>query len=189
VVLLGLGVSAAVWGPSVFRPIIFAAQRDSHYLSIFRFLRGRYSPLYRLGITPNVDHLAGPILLLALLRAWSWSRVRNIDTASSSVLAILTMLLFYQVGFPQYQMVLFVLASYWIFRKPGQIRNRGPLLVALACYFGWLAIFDLIECTLGADFHSMQEWAGLPTFLLGCALVVCVVRSSATQSSPDQLET
>ena len=102
------------------------------------------------------------------------------------MLAIATTLLFYKVGFPQYQMVLFVLASYWVVARSKQIRNRVPLYVSLGCYFGWLGIFDVIECTKGVDFHSMQEWAGLPTFLLGCGLIVCIVRASTTQATPDQ---
>jgi Glycosyltransferase family 87 len=186
VILLGLAISEAVWGPSVFRPLLFAAQRDSQYLSIFRYLKGLYSPLIHLEIQRDFDAMSAPILFVALLRAWTWSRLRSVDTASSAVLAIVTTLLFYKVGFPQYQMVLFVLASYWVAAKSQQIRNRVPLYVALGCYFGWLSIFDVIECTKGVDFHSMQEWAGLPTFLLGCGLIVCIVRASTTQPTQDR---
>jgi hypothetical protein len=186
VILLGLAISEAVWGPSVFRPLLFAAHRDSQYLSIFRYLKGLYSPLIHMDIARNFDYMAAPILFVALLRAWTWSRLRNIETACSAVLAIATTLLFYQVGFPQYQMVLFMLASYWVVARSEQIRNRVPLYVSLGCYFGWLGIFDVIECTVGVDFHSMQEWAGLPTFLLGCGLITCIVRSSTTQAIPDQ---
>ncbi len=103
------------------------------------------------------------------------------------MLAITTTLLFYKVGFPQYQMVLFVLASYWVAARSKQIRNKMPLYVSLGCYFGWLGIFDLIECTKGVDFHSMQEWAGLPTFLLGCGLIVCIVRALTTQVEQDRV--
>jgi hypothetical protein len=188
VVLFGLGISEFIWGPSVFRPLVFAAERGSQYLSIFRYLKGLYSPFVHMDISRDLDSMSGVILFVALLRVWSWSRLGNIDTASSAVLAILTTLLFYKVGFPQYQMVLFVLASYWVVSKSHQLRNKTPLLVALGCYFGWLATFDLIEYNIGVDFHGMQEWAGLPTFLLGCVLVVCVVRSSTTQPSQEEVK-
>jgi hypothetical protein len=181
-----LGISEAVWGPSVFRPLPFAAQRESQYLSIFRYLKGQYSPLVHLEGSRNFDYLAGPILFVALLRAWTWSRLGNVDTASSAVLAIATTLLFYLVGFPQYQMVLFLLASYWVVARKEQIKNQVPLYVALGCYFGWLCIFDVIECSKGAGFHSMEEWAGLPTFVLGCGLITCIVRSATTQVVPEK---
>jgi hypothetical protein len=186
VILLGLAISEAVWGPSVFGPLLFLAQRQSEYLSIFRYLKGLYSPLLHLDIQRNFDVMSAPILFVALLRAWTWSRLRKIETACSAVLAIVTTLLFYKVGFPQYQMVLFVLASYWVVARSKQSRNKVPLYVSLGCYFGWLGIFDVIECTIGVDFHSMQEWAGLPTFLLGCGLIVCIVRASTTEPALDE---
>ncbi len=68
VILLGLAISEAVWGPSVFRPLLFAAQRSSEYLSIFRYLKGLYSPLLHLDIQRNFDDMSAPILFVALLR-------------------------------------------------------------------------------------------------------------------------
>ena len=64
---------------------------------------------------------------------------------ASSVVAILVTLLFYHVGFPQYQMVLFVLATYWAVRYRDVIRHRTLLWIAMVCYFGWLSVFDLID--------------------------------------------
>ena len=54
-------------------------------------------------------------------------------------------------------------------------------MISLACYFAWIATFTMIECTCGVHYRMMQEWAGLPTFVLGCLLVVCVVRSSPVE--------
>ena len=51
------------------------------------------------------------------------------------MLAVLVTLMFYQVGFAQYHMVLFVLASYWMMSARGAIREAIPLWVALGCYF------------------------------------------------------
>ena len=39
-IALGFGASLLLWGPSTFRPLIFAAGRSSHHLSIYRFLKG-----------------------------------------------------------------------------------------------------------------------------------------------------
>jgi hypothetical protein len=177
-IALGLGASVLLWGPSTFRPMIFAAERSSHHLSIYRFLKGVYSPLRWIDFNEDIDQAAPAFLLIALLCAWRWARKRVIDPVPSAVLAMLVTLMSYQVGFPQYQMVLFVLASYWILSAREAIRGATPLRIALGCYFGWLSVFDVIESTINIDSREMQEWIGLPTFLLGCFLLVSIVRSS-----------
>jgi hypothetical protein len=184
VIALGLGASCAIWGTSTFRPLTFAATRESSLLSILRFLRGSYSPLRWFMASSDLDAMATPFLIVTLLRAWTWCRLRWIDPVSSAVLAILTLLLFYQVGFPQYQMVLFVLATYWVVRDWERFRIRSPLAAALGCYFGWQAAFDVLYCWFGGtlgfgdELSWVPEVVGLPTFLLGCVLVVCVVREA-----------
>jgi Glycosyltransferase family 87 len=176
-IALGLGASVLLWGPSTFRPLIFAAERSSHHLSIYRFLKGRYSPLSWLVFNEDPDQAAPAFMLIALLWAWLLVRKRMIEPAPAAVLAVLVTLMFYQVGFAQYHMVLFVLASYWMMSARGAIRKAIPLWIALGCYFGWLSIFDVILSTTNIDSMGMQEWIGLPTFLLGCFLLVSIVRS------------
>ena len=137
-IALGLGASVLLWGPSTFRPLIFAAERSSHHLSIYRFLKGRYSPLSWLVFNEDPDQAAPAFMLIALLWAWLLVRKRMIEPAPAAVLAVLVTLMFYQVGFAQYHMVLFVLASYWMMSARGAIREAIPLWIALGCYFGWL---------------------------------------------------
>ena len=114
----GTGGQALIWGPSTFRPLIFAAERSSHHLSIFRFLKGPYSPLRRLDIVDDLDPAAPFFMLIALSWTWLQAQKRMIQPAPAAVLAILVTLMFYQVGFAQYHMVLFVLASYWMVSHP-----------------------------------------------------------------------
>jgi Glycosyltransferase family 87 len=178
VISMGFLISLVLWGTATLRPVIFAAGRTSEHLSIFRFLRGRYSPLRVIDFHEDLTVLAGPIVLLALWRAWSWSRRKEVDPMTSAVLAILVMLTFYPVGFPQYQMVLFLLASYWLTREGQSIRNRGLLYIALGFHFGWLATFDVIGSIVDIDSLHMQEWIGLPTFLLQCLLAAAIVHSA-----------
>jgi len=168
-----------VWGPSMFRPLTLAATRFSTMLSIFRYIRGQYSPLHALmGYAPNLDHFAVLILFLGLFRAWNWSRLHRPDPATAATLALLTTLMLYQNGFPQYQMVLLVVASYWVVRTWDQLRRRKALAVAMSLYFGWLAIFDLAYCIDEAYVITWEDAVGLPTFLLGFAFLTCLVRSS-----------
>jgi len=176
-VALGLGASVLLWGPSTFRPLIFAAGRESHHLSIYRFLKGYYSPLRRFKINENPDQAAPAFILMALLWAWRFVRKRLIEPAPAAVLAVLVTLMFYQVGFAQYHMLLFVLASYWMLSARGAVRGAIMLWIALGCYFGWLSYFDIILSTTELDSTRMQEWIGLLTFLLGCFLLINIIRS------------
>jgi hypothetical protein len=175
---LGLGLSYEVWGTATFRPLAYAATRASTRLSIFKFLQGRYSPLQGVVYPVQIDSWSTLIQFLALLRAWSWCRLKGIDPAASAVLAVLTTLLFYRVGFPQYQMVLFVLISDWVIRDTGRLHGALPLVVAAGIYFGWLAFFDVLDCLISVGYNWIEDSVGLPTFVLGSVLVACVVRSA-----------
>ncbi len=179
---LGLGASVFFWGLATFRPLIFAASRDAHHLSIYRFLKGHYSPLRWLDIRRGLQEWAPAFVMLALLRAWLWVRKRGADPAASAVIAVLLTLMFYQVGFAQYYMVLFMLATYWLLGLRGVSSEAIPLCIALGCYFGWLALFDVLLSLLEIDSLGMQEWIGLPTFLLGCWLLASLVRSPLVDS-------
>ncbi len=64
-IALGLGLSIAWWGHSTLHPLTFAATRKSTTLSIFRYIRGPYSPLVWLGGASNYDYLAPPLMFLA----------------------------------------------------------------------------------------------------------------------------
>jgi len=178
-VALGLGASVLLWGPATFRPMLFAAGRSSHHLSIYRFLKGSYSPLQWLNLHENPDQAAPLFMLMALLWAWQLVRKRMIEPAPAAVLAVLVTLMLYQVGFAQYFMVLFVLASYWLISAQEPIKGEILLWVALGCYFGWLSYFDLILSRIDIDLRRLQEWIGLPTFLLGCFVLVSILRSAS----------
>jgi hypothetical protein len=118
----GLALSRLVWGPSTFRAIAYGAARPSTLLSVFRFLRGAYSPLGVAFDTPSVDALALPCLTLAGLAVFAWCWIRRVGPAAGALLGVLATLLFYRVGFPQYQVVPLMLASYWVVaeRRPGR---------------------------------------------------------------------
>jgi hypothetical protein len=182
IVAAGFLVSVLIWGSSTFRPVLFAAERTSQHLSIFRFLKGRNSPLRLIGLREDLDRLAGPVMLLALLRAWLWFRRNQIHVIPASVLAILILVSLYPVGFPQYQMVLFLLSSFWVTRETPVIPNRAFLLFALVCHFAWLSFFVVFESISNIDNYNMQEWIGLPTFILECLLGWAIVRSAIARA-------
>jgi hypothetical protein len=119
-----------------------------------------------------------------LLAAWVWAWIWQPDTEAAAVVAATTTVLLYPAVHPQYQMVPFVLGSSWVVRHWGSIEGRTARVVAIACYFGWLAAFDLYyafydEGTNSACWLILQNVVGLPSFLCGCGFLAAVVRSAA----------
>ncbi|MHC5539764.1 glycosyltransferase family 87 protein [Singulisphaera rosea] len=189
-IALGLAIAYLVWGAATFRPLSFAATRFPTQLSIFRFLRGGYSPISGFWSENNLDSFIVVFLFVALLRAWSWYRVSWPGLTGATVVAILTTLLFYQVGFAQYQIVFFCMLSYWLIRD-GIIFRSGPALpIASACYFTWLSVFNSYYCVHGLDVDlpffgqgNVEDLLGLPTFLLGVTLLACLVRAAKREAA------
>lgn len=180
----GLAASLLAWGPSTFRPLEFAATRGSNLLSIFRFLRGEYSPLRRLEGDWDSDAWSLPVMAVGGLAVFAWCQARRVGPAVAPTLAVLTTLLGYRVGFVQYQIVPFVLLSGAAVDAPAWWGSSRLRAVAAAAYFGWLAAFDLFYASIHGVIDPAGPWAwvedaaGLPTFLLGLFLLGALLRGS-----------
>ena len=180
--VIGYLVSFLIWGPATFRPFRFGIQRGSTLLSIFRFLRGGASPLRRFLVDSNVDAWSTPCLAVAGLGVFLTCQWRRTDPATSALAAVLTTLLFYQVGFIQYQMIVFLLMAYWLGRYAPALAQDRSLAVAIGGYFGWLTLFDVFYAYAGGIIHQggpwgwVDDWVGLPTFVLGSFLLIKLLR-------------
>jgi hypothetical protein len=188
----GLALSCALWGPATLRPLTFAANRPSATMSIYWFFRSPYSPLLRMGMLPNLDYLSPVIMGLALMLAWSWSRRRRPSLEAVAAVVAATTVLLYRVGYPQYQMVPFVLVSSWVLRNWRGLRARTLLGVALAFQLAWLAVFDVCDVFYNNSVPSpllemVQNFSGMPTFVFGCLLLTGMVRA-ATPEHRDTVE-
>jgi hypothetical protein len=182
----GLAQGWLIWGSSMFLPMKLAATRPATTFSIFRFLNGPYSPLPRIGISMNFLELATPVLLAALAITWWWCRDRKPDVETTAVVVVLVLLIFYRVGYPQYQMVLFVLAAAWLLRNWDQLQGRTALVVAMGLYGTWITGCDVAYMLEEAwdvpvNWDSISYAAGFPTFVLGSVLLGCVVRAAPRQ--------
>jgi Glycosyltransferase family 87 len=181
-IALGLGLSFAFWGPTMYSPLNFVATRRSECLSIFRFIRGLYSPIQRFIDPPGIDQLAPVVMFVAVLRAWSWYRVGHSDIESACVVAVTTTALLYQTGFPQYHMLPFALGASWTVRYWDVLRGQVARGIAIGSYFGWLAGFDVYYLIIDdrSPFYLtvVEEIIGLPTFVVGCAFLAAVVLSA-----------
>jgi hypothetical protein len=133
----------------------------------------------------TVDAMATPVLAIAGLLVFAWAWMRSVDPAKGAVLAVLTTVMFYHVGYVQYRFVLFVLVSYWLWTSQPERPSRDPFLsFVVAMYFGSLAVFDVFYTIVGGAIIENTRWgwiqeiAGAPAFLMEGALLVAVMRAS-----------
>ena len=190
VVIFGLVVSTLIWGPSTFLPLALAALRQPAW-SIYDVLASTHSPLRLFWDPPNpncLDWLEKPFLVTAGLAVFAWCVLRRTGPALSATLAILVTLLFHRTGQFNYQMVPFLLISYWMVSEWEQLREHSALAALLGGYFGVLAIFELVAWsaitnvtyTKGDILYSAIV---MLKFLLNCALLVRLVQFSARHRS------
>jgi len=180
-VAAGLAASVAAWGSSTFYPLLHAAQRPSKGLSIFRFLRGAYSPLRLFTDSPDADFLSGPLMVAAggavFFLALKW-RLRSVPAA---IAGILTGLTFYKVGHAQFLPVVVASLWYWFAVEGIVLRGSGRLVSAAAVYSAWAGLvawlYFLTGLLMGITFGFMGRWEffrdiiGLPSFLVALWLL------------------
>jgi hypothetical protein len=176
---VGLTLSTLIWGPGTFRPLSSAVGRRAELLSIFAFLEGKWSPVASVLSPSTIDRLTTPTLIVAGLAVFTWCWRQAIEPRAAAVAAMLVTLLFYKVGFVQYQLMLGPLVLYWL----GTTEQNTRVIAAFAVYFGWLALFDLFYAAIGGYLTPDSRWlwigpvVGLPTFLLGAWALIALLRS------------
>jgi hypothetical protein len=181
-ILLGMTLSVLTWGSSTFRPLTFAAKRGSNLLSIFRFLKGHYSPLRLIWESPNLDRLATPCLAVAGLAVFAWCWKRRVGPATAAVLAVLSTLIFYQVGFPQYHVILLMLGATWAVREGPDLRAEPKLRLTIGMYLAFFGTFEVFMAAIGGVVHPEDPWGwvdevvGLPAFLVQAPLLTALIR-------------
>jgi hypothetical protein len=138
--------------------------------------------------SPNVWGLEKPLLLTAGLGVFAWSLVRQTGPALSAVFAVLVTLLFYRVGYINYQMVLYFLISYWAVSEWEALKKHIVLAAVLVSYFALLGIVD-IGIWLGLEGYGHYSMIVVSLkFLLGCALLTSLIQFSA-RTPPGSLDT
>ena len=185
-IISGMAIACWIWGFSTFRPLIFASERGSSLISVWRYLRGTHSPLKIFISEPvDLDSWALPVMLVMLTIVFALNIVRRTEVSHMVFLSILTTLIFYRVGFLQYQMVLFLILPYWFAQNADQIKTDRILQFVLTTYLLWIIGFDLFDNAVGGiigtgrPYAWVEEWAGLPTFLTGISLwLVLLIRAS-----------
>jgi hypothetical protein len=190
VVIFGLAVSMLIWGPSTFLPMALAALRQPRW-SIYDVLASPHSPLHLFWDSPNpnfLDWLEKPFLITAGLAVFAWCMLRRIVPAPSATLAILVTLLFHRTGQFNYQMVPFLLISYWMVSEWEHLKEHSALAALLGGYFGMLAIFELVAWSENTyisytDGDIVYSAIVMLKFILNCALLLCLAQFSARHRS------
>jgi hypothetical protein len=109
--------------------------------------------------------------------------VRQIGPALSGALAVVVTLLFYRVGFINYQMVPFLLLSYWAVSEWERLKQRSVLSALLVGYFLFLAIVDLAIVFGLEGYANYSLVVVLLKSVLCCALLGGLIQFSSHRSS------
>jgi len=180
-IVLGIGASVSVWGTSTFTPLRTNAARGSCFLSVSYYLRGPYSPFYSLTNRYDWDELSmfcfAFVGLLLFAAAW-WYRF---DVVTKATLVLLSPLVFYKAGLPQYHTNVAGLLLYYSLVWPGLPTRDRRLKTAILAYLGYLTAVNCVYVV--TDFWvTRSRWSvladvvGLPAFLIGIWLVYELVR-------------
>lgn len=178
-VAMGLLISVGIWGQSTFSPFLFAQARDSKILSIFRFLRGKASPLRLFVDQPNWDAYSVYAIALfvgaVLLLVW----VKNLETSLAATVGIVTTLTFYKVGHSQFYTCIFLMMPYWYATSPLPEFRKLKILLPFSLLLAWIAVlqvaYNLFGGMLSHPWFHLREIVGLPTFALACWSVVAAL--------------
>jgi hypothetical protein len=173
---LGLGAAYLLWGASIFDPILWAHERPSKHLSIFRFLRGSLSP------TPNLDGFSGPCTLGAVLAVLWYGRRYRIPLSLATFALFLALFTFYRVGHVQYLVLLCGLFPYVALEHRTIFKQDNSLRLAALGYFGWISLYLLLY-HFGGEFNhppmnSFREFGGLVTFPLSLWLLLATLQAA-----------
>ena len=168
IVSLALIFGVAYWllGDQVFFPFQKAAGRDSKLLSIFRFLRGSYSPLRLFAEKPNVDGMS-VYCALGALGALSVLHIRyRLDSILAAFVALCVLLMLYKVSHPQFFITPIMLITLWIASDFKVIKDSELSLVPVFLFITWISLVAfLYMLTNGYSRTGWREIVGLPTFL------------------------
>ena len=188
-VLMGLtiiyGISYGVWGDMIMRPFQFATDRPSTILSIFRFLRGEYSPLRLFTDNPNVDHFSSPIIMLSLVLWWCTYMRLKLDMLLSATIAMALTVLFYRVGHHNFYMPVIALFVYW-FILNFETASKYFRLTAFKWFMVWSSLVTVHWSIVWSSYqihkvesyleYGLKDIVGLPTFIVFACFVWGLVR-------------
>jgi hypothetical protein len=176
---IGYLVSWLLWKEHLLYVYQYATARESKVLSIFRVVRGRFSPLPILTGFPDLDWVSVPLLVYLVFVLFVCHAAFRLDSIPSAVLAMVVTFTVYKVGHFQFYAAPFLLLAYWHLtsRDPGggPRLGRSPALTAYVLWFSLSpAVYFLLDEFLGR-FLVLRDVVGLPSFLVQAWLIWVLV--------------
>ncbi|KAA3663511.1 MAG: DUF2029 domain-containing protein [Chloroflexi bacterium] len=159
------GVGYFLWGSNMRLPFQWAAERHSKILSIYRFLRGEFSPLRIVVENPNLDGLSVYLSITAVSIFFLIHVMYRFDSFVSSIISLGLLLMFYKVGHHQFYITLILLIMLWIGLEYEHIASANATLTPFFIFTIWIAFVSFLYIlTDGYEGTNFREILGLPTF-------------------------
>lgn len=176
----GLLTSWAFWGASTLAPIVFAAERRSKMLSIFRFLRGRASPLRLVSGRTNVDALSIYAVVLSWAAAFWACYSRRIEPSLAAAVGLFTVLTFNKIGHAQLYTGVVLLVPLWYVTSQLPSRLKHKILRPFSLFLTGLILFQIVYSMFGRMYSPpaslLRGVAGLPSFVLSVWAIASALR-------------
>ncbi len=164
-----LAISWNLWDENIVEPIFYGEHRPSKILSIFRFLRGRFSPFKFFDEDYNIDFISIPLLLLTNIVFIIIHLKLRFDAIYSSVLSLSFTVLLYKVGhFQFYITFLMTIIFLFIYAKDNSVNNKS-LTYSGYLLIGWISLIGLIyhlTSAFSGSWGIFRHIIGLPTFVI-----------------------
>jgi hypothetical protein len=175
-IAIGMAGSLLVWGESTLQPLTFATDRESKWLSVFRYLRGPYSPLALFTDEPSADFLMLPAMLVLGGGTWAWCWLKRVPTVPACIVGLAVALQVYKVGHVQFQMPLVLLLFLYAAMGGPDSPARRRQLIGAAAYVAWLSAFVVVYAILRRYsrevlLESIRDFTGL----IGLAMTLWLV--------------
>jgi hypothetical protein len=172
---VGFGACALRWGTTFLEPILFAAERPSSLMSVFRFLSGELSPLRPVGID-DLDALSLPLMAITGLAIGLFHLRAGWTSEGGALATVCLVLALYKVGHQQFYAVALVLLAAWMTQQARPWPKR--LRWSAGTYVIWHAAFAVLyKWTGGFDKTLLREGvSGVVNLALTLYLVVEVAR-------------
>jgi len=179
-VVLAFSICYILWGDAVFHPLLYGEERPSVRHSVFRFLRGEYSPLRLFTDNPNVDFMSTPLIVLFGGILFLLHLRHNFETTAISLLTLTGVLLLYKVGHSQFQIIPIYVGCYW-FIVHGRAGNSIIKVGGLALfYLAWISILaPALVLVIGSK--TAHEVKGIFTFSVGSCFWLYLLKDSISR--------
>ena len=165
-VILTFAVCYILWGDGVFHPLFYAGAQASERHSIYRFLRGEFSPLRLFMENPNVDFISLPSIVILGVVLFFLHIKHNLETSAISLMMLIGVLLLYNLGHSQYQIVPIYVGIYWFIVHSRRGDNISKVVKFWLFYMAWISVIAPgLELAAGAK--MAHEIKGIITFGIG----------------------